>query len=59
MGGVVEAGEAFGPAHVRFFPMVAILAAPAGLPHLIEELGRLVWGIGHGNRQLAPTRRMA
>jgi hypothetical protein len=38
--------------------VVAILATPAGLPHLIEECGRLVCGIGHGDRQLAPTRRM-
>ena len=59
MGGVVDAGEAFGPADVRFFHVVAVLAAPAGLPHLIEEFGRLGWGIGHGDRQLAPTRRMA
>jgi hypothetical protein len=28
MGGVVEADEAFGPANVRFFRVVAVLAAP-------------------------------
>ena len=59
MGGVVDAGEAFGPADVCFCRVVAILATPAGLPPLIEEFGPLVWGMGHGSRQLAATRRMA
>jgi hypothetical protein len=51
MGGVVKVDEAFGPAHVGLFRVVAILAPPTGLSDLIEEFGRLVAGTGHDMRR--------
>jgi len=55
MGGVVEADEAGDPSGVRFFGVIAVLAAPADLPHLIEELGRFGFGAGHGEGKGWPS----
>ena len=52
MGGVVEVNEAGDPAGVRLFRVIAVLAAPAGLPHLVEKLGRLICGAGHEQRNV-------
>ena len=47
MGRVVEADEANDPAHVRLLCVVAVLAAPTDLPHLIEKFGGLIAGVRH------------
>ena len=51
MGGVVDPDEAGDPADVRLLGVVAVLAAPADPPHLVEELGGLVLGAGHGTKK--------
>jgi len=48
---VVEANEAFGPADVRLFCVIAVLAALADLPYLVEELGGVGVGLGHGREE--------
>jgi hypothetical protein len=44
----VETDEAGDPPHICRFGEVAVLPAPACLPHPIEEFGGLVAGPGHG-----------
>ena len=39
MGGIVEPDEAGEPADVRLFRVVAVRAAPTGLPGVIKEFG--------------------
>jgi hypothetical protein len=58
MGRIVEVKEAYDPAHVRLLCVVAVLAAPAGLPHLVGEFGRLIVGVGHDDRLSVPTPRL-
>lgn len=51
MGGVVDPDAAGHPPHVHLLGVVAVLAALADPPHLIEELGGLVLGAGHGTKR--------
>lgn len=59
MGGVMEANEVNDPPHVRLLRMVSVLATPARLPCPVEKFGRLIVGVGHGDRPSAPTQRLA